>query len=253
MGWEVLGCVFVESKEEKLEAWAMRSRRSSRRVGLGSCSVTQSCLTLCNPMDYSTPGFLVLHGLPQLAQTHNHWVRDAFQPSHPLSSPSPPAFNLSQHQGLFQPALHIRWPKYWSLSFSISPSKEYSGLISFRIDCCDLFAVQGTCKSLLQHDSSKASILCSAFFMVRLSHPYMTTGKTTVLTRQTFVGKIMSLLFITLSRLVITLLPRSKCLLISWLQSPYAVTLEPPKTKSAIVSTVFSSIFHEVMGLMPWS
>ena len=98
MGWEVLGCVFVESKEEKLEAWAMRSRRSSRRVGLGSCSVTQSCLTLCNPMDYSTPGFLVLHGLPELAQTHDHWVGDAIQPPHPLSPPSPLALNLSQHQ-----------------------------------------------------------------------------------------------------------------------------------------------------------
>ena len=126
--------------------------------------------------------------------------------------------------------LHIRWPKDWSFSFSISPSNEYSGLISFTIDWLDLLSVQRTLKSLLQHHSSKASILqCSAFFMVQLSHPYMTTGKTTALTRQTFVGKVMSLLFNMLSRLVIAFLPRSKCLLISWLQSPSAVILEPQK------------------------
>ena len=129
--------------------------------------------------------------------------------------------------------LHIRWPKYWSFSFSISPSNEYSGLISLRIDWFDLLAVQGTLKSLLQHHSSKASILRhSAFFMVQLSHPYMTTGKTIALTRWTFVGKIMSLLFNMLSRLVITFLPRSKRLLISWLQSPSVVILEPRKIKS---------------------
>ena len=127
-------------------------------------------------------------------------------------------------------ALHIRWPKYWSFSFSISPSNEYPGLISFRMDWLDLLAVQGTLKSLFQHHSSKASILqCSDFLTVQLSHPYMTTGKTRALTRWTFVGKVMSLLFNILSRLVITFLPRSKCLLISWLQSPSAVTLEPPK------------------------
>ena len=126
-------------------------------------------------------------------------------------------------------ALHIRWPKYWSFSFSISSSNEYSGWISFRMDWFDL-AVQGTLKSLLQHHSSKASILRgSAFFIVQLSHPYMTTGKTIALTRQTFVGKVMSLLFNMLSRLVITFLPRSKCLLISWMQSPSAVILEPQK------------------------
>ena len=126
--------------------------------------------------------------------------------------------------------LHIRWPKYWSFRFSISPSNEYSGLISFRMDCLDLFAVQGTLKSLLQHCSSKASILqCSAFFIVQLSHPYITPGKTIALTRRTFVGKVMSLLFNMLSRLVITFLPRSKRLLISWLQSPSAVILEPPQ------------------------
>ena len=143
--------------------------------------------------------------------------------------------------------LHIRWPKYWSFSFSISPSNEYSGLISFRMDWLDLFAVQRTLTSLLQHYSSKASILQhSAFFIVQLSHLYMTTGKTIVLTRRTFVGKIMSLLFNMLPRLVITFLLRSKCLLISWFQSPSAVILEPQKIKS--VSTVSPSICHEVMG-----
>ena len=126
--------------------------------------------------------------------------------------------------------LHTRWPKYWSFSFNISPSKEHSGLVSFRMDWLDLLAVQGTLKSLLQHHSSKASILCrSAFFTVQLSHPYMTTGKTIALTRRTFVGKVMSLFFNMLSRMVITFLPRSKRLLISWLQSPSAVILEPKK------------------------
>ena len=140
-------------------------------------------------------------------------------------------------------ALCIRWPKYWSFSFNISPSNEHSGLISFRIDWLDLLAIQETLKSLLQQHSSKASILwSSAFFIVQLSHPYMTTRITIALTRQTFVGKVMSLLFNMLSRLVITFLPRSKHLLISWLQSPSAVILEPPKIKSATVSTVFSSI-----------
>ena len=128
-------------------------------------------------MDCDTPGFPVLHHLPELAQTHVHWVGDAIQPFHPLSSPSPPAFNLAQHQSLFsESVLRIRWPKYWS--FSISPSKEYSGLISFRMDWLDLLEVQGTLKSLLQHQSSKESILLfSAFFTVQLSHPSMTTGK----------------------------------------------------------------------------
>ena len=144
----------------------------------------------------------------------------------------------------------MRWPKYWSFSFSISPFNEHPGLISFGMDWLDLLAVQGTLKSLLQHHSSKASILhCSAFFIVQLSHPYMTTGKTIALTRRTFVGKVMSLLLNTLSRLVITFLLRSKRLLISWLQSPSAVILEPPKIKSATVSTVSQSIHHEVMGL----
>ena len=145
--------------------------------------------------------------------------------------------------------LHVRWPKYWSFSFSISPSNEYSGLISFRMDWLDLLAVQGTLKSLLQHHSSKASILqCSAFFIVQLSHPNMTTGETIALTRWTFVGKVMSLLFNMMPRLVIAFLPRSKHLLISWLQSPSAVILEHPKIKSATVCTVSPSISHEVMG-----
>ena len=145
-------------------------------------------------------------------------------------------------------ALHIRWPKTWSFSF-ISPSNEYPGLISFRMDWLDLLVVQGTRKSLLQHHSSKASILRhSAFFIVQLSHPYMTTGKTIALTRQTFVGKVMFLLLNMLSKLVITFFPRSKRLLISWLQSPSAVILKPPKIKSDTVSTVSPSISHEVMG-----
>ena len=146
--------------------------------------------------------------------------------------------------------LHVRWPKYWSLSFSISLSNEYSGLISFRIDFLDLLAVQGTLKSLFQHRSSKASILRhSAFFIIQLSHPYMTTGKAIVLTIQTFVGKVVSLLFNMLSRLVMACLPRSKHLLISWLQSPSAVILGPPKIKSLTVAIVSPSICHEVMGL----
>ena len=194
-------------------------------------------------MDCSTAGLHVHHQLPEFTHTHVHWIGDAIQPSHPLSSPSPPAFNLSQHQGLC-----IRCPKYWSFSFSISPSNEYSELISFRMDWLDLLAVRGTVKSLLQYHSSKASILQhSAFFIVQLSHAYMTTEKSITLTRRTFVGKVMSLLFDMLSRLVLAFLPRSKCLLISWLQSPSAVILEPSKIKSVTVSTVYPSICHEVM------
>ena len=138
-----------------------------------------------------------------------------------------PSINVFSNES----ALHIRWPKYWKFSFSISPSNEYSGLIYFRIDWFDLLSVQGTLKSLLQHHSSKASILiqCSDFFLVQLSHPYMTTGKTKALTRETYVGKVMTLLFNMLSRLVTAFLPRSKHLLISWLQSPHAVILEPRK------------------------
>ena len=154
------------------------------------------------------------------------------QPSHPLSSPSP-TFNISSIRVFSNESiLHIRWPTYWSFSFSISFSNEHSGLISFRMDWLDFLVVQGTLKSLLQHHSSKAPILqCSAFFIVQFSHPYMTTGKTIVLTRQTFVGKVMSLLFNMLSRLVIAFLPRSKHLLISWLQSSSAVIFEPSPNK----------------------
>ena len=162
-----------------------------------------------------------------------------------LLPPIPPSIRVFSNES----TLHMRWPKYWSFRFSIIPSREISGLISFRMDWLDLLAVQGTLKSLLQHHSSKPSILWhSAFFTVLLSHPYMTTGKTIALTRWNFVDKVMSLLFNILSRLVITFLPRSKHLLISWLQSPYAVILEPPKIKSDTVSTVFPSICHEVMG-----
>ena len=147
-------------------------------------------------------------------------------------------------------ALCIRWPKYWSLSCSISPSNEYSELISFRIYWFDLLAVQGTLSSLVQHHSLKASVLrISAYFIVQCSHPYMTTGKTIALTRQTYVGKLMSLLFNMLSRLVIAFLPRSKCLLISWLQSPFAVILDPKKVKSVTISIFPPSICHEVIGL----
>ena len=176
------------------------------------------------------PGLPVHHQLPESTQTHVHWVGDAIQPlilcCPLLLLPSIfPSIRVFSNE-----SVHIRWLKYCSFSFSISLSNEYSGLISFRMDWLGLLAVQGTLKSLLQHYSSKASILqCSAFFIVQLSHPYMTTGKTIALTRWTFVDRVMSVLFNMLSRLVITFLPRSKHLLISWLQSPSAVILEPPK------------------------
>ena len=158
------------------------------------------------PMNCSMPGLPVHHQLPESTQIHFHWVGDAIQSCHPLSSPSAPTFNPSQLTVFSnESVLCIRWPKYWSLSFNISPSNEYPGLISFMMDWMDLLAVQGTLKCLLQHHSSKASFLRhSAFFTVQLSHPYMTTGKTIALTRQTFLGKGMSLLFNMLSRLVIT-------------------------------------------------
>ena len=166
-----------------------------------------------------------------------------------LSSSSPPAFKLSKNQGLFQwdSHLHIRWLKYWSFSFSISPSSEYSVLISFRTDWFDLLAVQRTLKSLLQHHTSKASILLhSAIFVVQLSHPYMNTGKSMALTRQTFVVQVMSLLFNMLSDLVMTFLPRSKHLLISWLHSLSAVILDPKKIKICL-------FFHSFPSYLPWS
>ena len=167
-------------------------------------SVAQSCPTLCNPMNHCTPGLPVHHHLPEFTQTHVYRVGDIIQPSHPLSSPSlpppvPPSIRVFSNEST--PCM--RWPKYWSFSFSIIPSKEIPGLISFRMDCLDLLAVQGTLNSLLQHHSSKASILQhSAFFTVQLSHPYVTTGKTIALTRRTLAGKVMSLLLNMLSRLV---------------------------------------------------
>ena len=179
-------------------------------------------------MNCSTPGLPVHHQLPEFTQTHAHRVGDTIQPSHPLSlssspAPIPPNIRVFSNES----TLHMRWPKYWSFSFSISPSNEYPGLISFRMDWLDLLTVQGTFKSLLQHHSSKASIFqCSASFTVQLSHPYMTTGKAIALTRRTFVGNVMSLLFNRLSRLVITFPLRSKRLLIS-----SAVILEPPKNE----------------------
>ena len=164
-------------------------------VSVQFSSFTQSCPTLWDPMDCSTPGSPVHQQLPELTQTHVNWVGDAIQPSQPLLPPCPPAFNLSSIRVFSnESVLRIRWPKYWS--FSISPSNEYSGLISFRMDWFDLLAVQGTLKSLVQHHSLKASILQhSSFFIVQLSHSYVTTGKTIALTRWTFVGTVMSLLF----------------------------------------------------------
>ena len=201
-------------------------------------------------MNRSTPGLPVHHQLPEFTQTHIHRVSDAIQPSHPLSSPSPlapipPSIRVFSNES----TLHMTWPKYWSFSFSISPSNEHPGLISFRMDWLDLFAVQGSLKSLYHHQSSKTSTLWpSSFLTVQLSHPYMTTGKTITLTRQTVVGNVMSLLFNMLSRMSIAFLPRNKHLLISWLQSPSAVIWEPPKIKSLTVSIVSPSICHEVMG-----
>ena len=193
-------------------------------------SFAQSCPTLWDPMNRSMPDLPVHHQLLEFTQTHVHRVGNALQPSHPLSSPSPPAPNPSQYQGLFQ------WvnsshevAKVLEFQLQYQAFKVHPGLISFRMDWLDLLAVQGTLKSLLQHHSSKASILRHTSFTVQLSQPYMTTGKTIVLTRWTFVGKVISLLLNILSRLVITFLPRSKRLLISWLQSPSAVILEPKK------------------------
>ena len=177
---------------------------------------------------------------PEVTQTHDHQVSDAMQPYHPLSAfifltPIRPSIRVFSNES----TLPMRWQKYWSFSFTISPSNEHLGLMSIRMYWLDLLAVQGTLKSLLQHHSSKVSILRhSAFFTVQHSHPYMTTGKTIALTRWTFVGKVISLLFNMLRSLVITVLPRSKHLLISWLQSPSAVILEPPKIKSDTVSAI---------------
>ena len=195
----------------------------------------------------STPGFPVHHQFLETTQTHVHCVGDAIQPSHPLLSPSLlPSFFPSIRVFSNELVLHIRCPNYWSFSFSISPSNEYSELISFKMDWMHLLAVQGTLKSLFQHHSSKASILWhSAFFIIQLSHPYTTTGKTIALTRRTFVDKVMSLPFNILYRLIIAFLPRGKHLLISWLQSPSEVILEPKRIKSITVSIV------EILPLFP--
>ena len=195
------------------------------------------------------PGFPVHHQLLEATQTQIELV----MPSNRLILCCPllllPSIFPRIRVFSKESALHIRWPNYWSFSFNISPSSEHPGLIFFRMDWLDLLAVQGTLKSLLQHHSSKASILWhSAFFTFQLSHPYMTTGKTKPLTRQTFVVKIMSLFFNMLSKLVITFLPRSKCLLILWLQSQSAVILESKKIKSVTVSIVSISICYGVMG-----
>ena len=184
-----------------------------------------SCLTLQSATRQTFLSFPISWSLLRRKSTQSVMPSNHVILCHPLFLPS---VFLSIRVFSNESVLHIRWSKYWSFSFSISPSNEYSGLISFRMDCLDLLVVQGTRKSLLQHHTSKASILqCSASFRVQLSHPYMTTGKTIALTRRTFVGKVMSLLFNMLCRLVIAFLPRSKCLLISWLQSPSAVILEP--------------------------
>ena len=194
-------------------------------------------------MDCSRPGLSVHHQLLEFTQTHVQWVSDTIQSSHPFLLP-PSTCQIRDFSN--ESVLHIRWPKYWSFSFSISLSSEYSGLIFFRMDWVDLFAVQGILKSVLPHHSSKASVLqCSAFFIVQLSHPYMTTGKIIALTRWTFVGKVISLLFNMLSRLVISFLPMSKRLLISWLQSPSAVILEPKK--------IVCHCFHCFPICLPWS
>ena len=195
-------------------------------------------------MDCSTPGFSVNHQLPKLAQTYVYRISDGIWPSHPLLSPSLPTFNLSQHQGLFQRIHSFHQMANIRVSVQHQSFNEYPGLISL-MDWLDLLAVQETFKSLLQHHSSKASVLqCSDLFIVQLSHPYMTTGKTIALTRWIFVGIVMSLLFNMLSRMVIIFLPRSKHLLISWLQSPSAVILEPPKIKPVTVSIISPSICH---------
>ena len=190
-------------------------------------SVVQSCPTLFDAMNHSTPGLPVPHQLPEFTCIESEMPSSHLILCRPLLLLPliPPSIRVFSSES----TLHTRWPAYWSFGLSISPSKEHPGLVSFRMDWLDLLAVQGTLKSLLQHHRSKASFLWrSAFLMVQLSHPYMTTGKTIALTSQTFVGKVISLLFNMLSRLVITFLPRTKHLLMSWLQSPSAGILEPP-------------------------
>ena len=223
--------VFSEAGTWKRSKFIKNGRSGLLRSLSQFSSVTQSCPTLCNPMNRSMPGLPVHHQLPESTQTHVHWVGDAIQPSYPLSSPSSPALK----QGLFHwvnSSHEVAKILVFQLQHQSLQWKPRTDLL--RMDCLDLLAVQGTHKSLLQHHSSKVSILLhSAFFIVQLSHPYTTTGKTVALTRWTFIDKVMSLLFNMLSRLVITFLPRSKHLLIPWLQSPSTVILEPPKIKSA--------------------
>ena len=197
-------------------------------------------------MDCNTPGFPVNHQFSEFTQTHVHWVSDTIQPPHPLSAHLLPSIIPSNRVFSNELVFHIRWPKYRSFSFNINPSNEYSGLISFRMDWLNLLADQGTLKSLLQQYSSRASTLqCSAFFIFQLSHPHMTTGKTTALTRSTFVGKLMSLLFNMLSRMVITFLQWAS--VFNFMQSPSALILQPPKIKSVTFYNALSSIWHEVM------
>ena len=212
-------------------------------------SVAQSCLTPCKPWTAACQASLSNTNFwspPKLMSIESVMLSNHLILCRPLLLlPSIfPSIRVFSNES----ALCIRWPEYWSFSFNIRPSNEHPGLISFRMDWLDLLAVQGTLKSLLQHHSSTSILQHSAFFIVQLSHPYMTTGKAIALTRWTFVGKVMSLLFNMLSRLLITFLPRSKRLLVSWLQSPSAVILEPPKIKSVTLSTVSPSICHEVMG-----
>ena len=232
------GCqVLLQNRE--VVRWGSKVKRpfilqiSSGMASLGSqfSSVAQSCPTLCDPMDCSKPGLPVITNSRSLLNLMS--IALVMPSNHLILCPPlllPPSIFPSIRVFSNESVLHIRWPKYWSFSFNISPSNKHPGLFSFRMDWLDLLAVQGTLKSLLQHHSSKASNLQhSAFFIVQLSHPYMTTGKTIALTRRIFFGKVMSLLFNILSRLVITFLLRSKRLLISWLQSPSVVILEPPK------------------------
>ena len=234
----------------------LKTQRNTEYYILQFSSVVQLCLTLCDPHEPQhtrapcpspTPGDYS-NSCPLCRWCHPTILSSVV--------PFSPTFNPSQHQSLFQwvSSLHLV-TKYWSFSFSISPSNEYLGLISFRMDCLDFLAIQGTLKSLLQHHSSKVSVLwCSAFFIVQLSYPYMTTGKTIALTRWSFVGKVMSLLFNTLSRLVIAFLPRSKHLLISWLQSVSAVILEPPSKKNLSLFPLFPHLFAmKWWDWMSWS
>ena len=185
----------LDESEREWKSWLKTQHSKNKDHCIQPHSVQLlSHVQLCNPINHSMPCLPVHHQFPEFTQTHVHWVGDAIQLYYPLSSPSLPALNLSQHQGLSnESALWIRWPKYWSFSLNISPSNEHSGLISFRMDWLDFLAVQGTLKGLIQHHSSKASILWhSTFFIVQISHPYMTTGKTIALTRWTFVDKVIS-------------------------------------------------------------